>query len=396
MRVIGMISGTSCDAIEAVAAEITIEHDVVALELLGHVSEPYPAGLRRDIAASLPPSSTTMEVVCKMDTLVGQCFAELAGRLGDDWFAGKPDVVCSHGQTTFHWAQGGRALGTLQLGQAAWIAERTGATVVHDLRSRDVAAGGQGAPLASLLDVLLLGEHPPKVRAALNLGGIANVTVVGPTAVPIAFDTGPANALIDAAVLWLSDGADDHDHDGVRAARGHVDAQLLDELLDEPYYALPPPKSTGKELFHLGYLMSRLAGRPVRPDDLVATLTALTAQSVADALLGCAVSEVVVSGGGSRNPSLMAEIASRLPGVAISGVDAFGIPEASKEAVVFALLGFLTVNGYVGTVASCTGARRATILGSVLPGRQPIAHVGQGPGPRALAVRDPGQRRGFS
>src|SRR5580693_491123 len=160
MKVIGMISGTSFDAIEAVAMNLTLSGGVIDAQLLGHVSVPYEPSLRTRIADVLPPNGTTIEEVCRLDTLIGQSFADVAGELADQCFEGAADVVCSHGQTVFHWVEGGHALGTLQLGQGAWIAERTGATVVEDVRSRDIAAGGHGAPLASLLDVLLLGLHP--------------------------------------------------------------------------------------------------------------------------------------------------------------------------------------------------------------------------------------------
>lgn len=387
MYVIGMISGTSFDAIEAVALDASIEDGAVTAELLGHVSAPYQPAVRDAIAGLLPPAPTTIEEVCRLDALVGQSFAEVAAELGERCCGGAPAVVCSHGQTVFHWVEGGRARGTLQLGQGAWIAERTGATVVSDVRSRDIAAGGQGAPLTSLLDVLLLGEHPPVVRGALNLGGIANVTVVGPERDPLAFDVGPANALLDAAVRWLSAGEQDHDHDGRRAARGSVDAALLEVLLDDPYYAAPPPKSTGKERFHLAYLEDRLSGREVAPDDLVATLAALTAETVARSVADLEVVELVVSGGGTRNPVLMAELARRLPGVAISPVDAFGIPEAAKEALVFALVGLLTVHGLAATIPSCTGAAHASVLGSVIPGRQELVRAPSMAAPTSLVVR---------
>ena len=200
--------------------------------------------------------------------------------------------------------EGDRALGTLQLGQPAWIADRTGSPVVSDLRPRDIAAGGQGAPLASIFDVLLLGSGERR-RAALNLGGIANLTVVpGGSGDPaFAFDVGPANALLDAAVEYLTDGSETYDHDGRRAARGEVHEGLLRSLLAEPYYGLGPPKSTGKELFNLPYLLERLAPfGDIEADDLVATVTALTSRTVADALERYDVPEVVASGEERRTP----------------------------------------------------------------------------------------------
>src|ERR1700722_12362552 len=246
MRVIGMISGTSFDAIEAVAVELSLEGETLLVDMRGHVSAAYSPALHDAVAALLPPVATSIEEVCRLDTLIGQRFAEVAAGLAERHFGGEADVVCSHGQTVFHWVEDGRARGTLQLGQPAFIAEATGATVVSDVRSRDIAAGGHGAPLASLLDVLLLGSSPERVCGSLNLGGIANVTVVGPGRKPLACDIGPANALLDAVVNARSGGRESCDLDGARAARGMVDRELLALFLEEPYYAAPWPKSTGK------------------------------------------------------------------------------------------------------------------------------------------------------
>ena len=384
MNVIGMISGTSYDAIEAVALEFTLAERSVHARLLGHVSVPYSEDLRSRVAKLLPPQVTTIDEVCRLDTLIGQSFAEVAASLSRDCFAGDVDVVCSHGQTVFHWVKDGHALGTLQIGQGTWIAEATGATVVTDVRSRDVAAGGHGAPLASLMDVLLLGKSPPNVRGALNLGGISNITVGGPEREPIAFDIGPANALMDAAVTWLSHGVETFDGDGASAARGEVDDELLARFLGDPYYAAPAPKSTGKELFHLDYLKSHLTQRALARDDLLATLCELTARTVADAVQDHGVDELFASGGGTRNPTLMEALRRCLPGVAISLIDDFGVPEAAKEATLFALIGFLSVLGLEGSIASCTGARHAAVLGAIIPGRQMVTSLNSNQSPTHL------------
>ena len=383
-----MISGTSFDAIEAVAMNLSLKDRVVSAQLLGHYSVPYSPELRRRIALVLPENSTTIEEVCRLDTLIGQSFAEVASDLATEYFKGKADVVCSHGQTVFHWVDGGHALGTLQLGQGAWIAERTGATVVEDVRSRDVAAGGHGAPLASLIDVLLLGVHPSSVRGSLNLGGISNITVVGPSKEPIAFDIGSSNALMDAAVTWITDGAEVFDRDGERAARGSVDLTLLNELLEDPYYAAPAPKSTGKEYFHFEYLRDALGTREIAPDDLLATLCELTVETVARAVEEYGVTELFVAGGGTRNPVLMAGLRRRLSGMAISLIDEFGVPEDAKEACLFALIGFLSVHGLAGTVPSATGARRASVLGAIIPGRQPMASTSSDEAPTSIVFHD--------
>ena len=238
--------------------------------------------------------------------------------------------------------------------------------MVAELRPRDVAAGGQGAPLVSAIDVLLLADRPGPA-AALNLGGVANVTVVAPGRDPVAFDTGPANALLDAAVLDRTGAT--HDVDGALAARGHVHEPLLARLLAEPYYALPPPRTTGRELFHLPYLQAACAGLGrIDTPDLLATLTALTARTVAEALHPYGVAEVFASGGGTRNPTLMAALGEVLAPAALRSSDELGIPVDAKEAYAFAVLGFLTVHGLPGTVPACTGARGPRILGSLTPG----------------------------
>ncbi|MBG6105532.1 anhydro-N-acetylmuramic acid kinase [Micromonospora vinacea] len=390
MRVIGLMSGTSYDGIEAAAAEFELSGDTLRMRPLGRLSHPYSDELRTQIAAALPPAATTTEAICVLDTGIGQAFAEAGVRALAHLCDGTADLVVSHGQTMHHWVEGGTVRGTLQLGQPAWIAEATGLPVVADLRSRDVAAGGQGAPLVALFDALLLGGLPG-VPAALNLGGIANITVVAPDADPLAFDTGPANALLDAAARHFSGGTEEYDRDGRGAAAGQVNPDLLRRLLDEPYYRLSSPKSTGKELFHRPYLLAALADAPTPdPQDVLATLTRLTAVTVADACRDHGVTRLVVSGGGAHNPTLMRMIADELPGVELSSSDDLGIASDAKEALAFALLGYLTVHGLPGTLPSGTGARHASVLGSITPGRQPLrlpAPVGTAPD-RLLIVAD--------
>ncbi|WP_344009708.1 anhydro-N-acetylmuramic acid kinase [Streptomyces thermospinosisporus] len=379
MRVVGLMSGTSHDAVDAAAADLALDGDSLLLRPLGMVSEPYPEELRSALAGALPPAATTLGEVCRLDTRIGQVFAELAVRADRELCDGRAELVVSHGQTVFHWVEQGRVHGTLQIGSPAWIAEATGCPVVSDLRSRDVAAGGQGAPLVSIVDVLWL-RGRPGVSAALNLGGIANLTVAGAAGDPVAFDTGPANALADAAVHALTEGRMDYDEDGLLAARGRVDETLLRRLLDEPYYAEPPPKTTGKELFHWPYLRDALSAcGPLPLEDVVATVTRLTARTVADAVRSAGAGEVAASGGGTRNPTLMAMLRTELGGIPLRTSDELGLPSAAKEAYAFAVLGFLTVHGLNGTIPACTGARRPSILGSVTPGRRGL------PRPRAAA-----------
>lgn len=368
MRIIGMMSGTSYDAIDAVAVDITMGPDGLELTLLGSVSDSYPEALKAELAAQMPPAATSMEQVCRLDTNIGQAFARLAVRANRELCDGRADLIASHGQTVFHWVEDGTVHGTLQIGEPAWIAEATGCTVVSNFRARDIAAGGQGAPLVGLFDSLWLGGLPG-TPVALNLGGIANITVAtGQTA---AFDTGPANALIDAAVVSISDGKQHYDHDGVLGARGTVSVDLLDQLLAEPYYSLPAPKSTGKELFHLPYLkaaMSASGTEGLAGQDVIATLVSLTARTVADAVRAAGGTSVIASGGGTLNPTLMGVLKQELGDVDLLTSDQLGLPSEMKEACAFAVLGYLTLHNLTGSAPSCTGARHVSILGTITPG----------------------------
>ncbi|AQT76058.1 anhydro-N-acetylmuramic acid kinase [Streptomyces sp. fd1-xmd] len=394
MRVIGLMSGTSYDAVDAAACDLAHrpgEDGVLHLTPLGMVSEPYPESLRAELAAALPPARTTLADVCRLDTRIGQAFGRLAVRADRELCRGKAELVASHGQTVYHWAADGQVHGTLQLGEPAWIAEASGRPVVSDFRPRDVAAGGQGAPLVSLIDLMLL-RGRPGVPAALNIGGIANVTVVPGHADPVAFDTGPGNALIDAAVRQLTGGRLAYDEDGALAAAGRVHEGLLRRMLTEPYYRLPAPRTTGKELFHEGYLQARIAEfGQIAPQDLLATLTRLTARTVADALRPLGATEVFASGGGVRNPTLTAMLRAELAQTPLRTSEELGLPAAAKEAYAFAVLGYLTLHGLPGNAPGCTGAAGPRILGSITPGRRPLRLPAPPPGaPRSLSVRADG------
>ncbi|WP_371320703.1 anhydro-N-acetylmuramic acid kinase [Saccharothrix yanglingensis] len=361
MRVIGLISGTSMDAVDVAVADLSLDGPTVLLTPVEHAEHPFPAELR------VPPTSAAE--LCELDTRLGQLFADAASRY-------EGDLVSSLGQTVHHRVEDGRCLGTLQLGQPAWIAEVTGLPVVSDLRVRDVAAGGHGAPLASTLDALWLADLAADGPAtALNIGGIANVTKVSPAGV-IAYDTGPGNALMDAAMVVLSGGLRDRDVDGEYARRGRVRADLLDRLLADPYYARPAPKSTGKEHFDRAYLDRATEGLTMPAEDLLATLTELTARTVAAGCEGV----VVGSGGGMRNPVLVESLRRH---VDLRASDEFGLPSDAKEAYLAALLGFLGWHGLPANVPSATGAAGPRPLGSFTPGRHPLRL----PEPAITAVR---------
>ncbi|GAA2127000.1 anhydro-N-acetylmuramic acid kinase [Streptomyces synnematoformans] len=387
LTVVGLLSGTSYDAVDAAVCDLRLAGDELLLHPRGLHSAAFPDELRRAVAACLPPAQTTVAEVCRLDTELGRFFGRVAAEAVDAAAGGRADLVVSHGQTVYHWVEGRRPRGTLQLGNPAWIAEASGLPVVSDVRVRDIARGGQGAPLASTLDALLLLADEPggaggaggaPRRGALNLGGIANITVRGRSGEVVAYDLGPANALIDAAVADGTDGAETMDTDGARARRGTVDRELLRRLLDEPYYALAAPKSTGKELFHGGYLRERVAahaaatGRRPGLDDLVATVTELTARLAAAACREHGVGELVVSGGGVRNPALTARLAELCAPARVSRIEDHGLSSQGKEGYLFALLGFLTVCGLPASVPSATGAHEPALLGSITPGARPL------------------------
>lgn len=399
MKIVGLMSGTSYDGVDVAAAEFSRDGDTLRLRPLGTASLDYDDGLRAEIGALLPPGGTTIEAVCRLDNRLGEVFAEAAA-VGVELAGGRVDAVVSPGQTVFHWIEAGRARGTLQLGAPARVAARVGVPVLSDLRSADIAAGGQGAPLVPAFDALLLDPGGPDgggdeqrrsgpavgPRAALNLGGIANLTVVAPGAPVLGYDVGPANALLDAAARRFL--GRPCDLDGARAAAGRVHPGLLELLLAEPYYAAPPPKSTGKELFHAGYLDGMLAalGAPVAADDVLATLTELTARAVAAECDRFGVTEVVAAGGGVRNPTLWGRLAALGDGRwRLRTTDELGVPAQAKEAYAFALLGWLSWHGLPGAIPSVTGARRAAVLGSWTPAGPAHGVVPPTP-PRRLVV----------
>ncbi|MGG7463543.1 anhydro-N-acetylmuramic acid kinase [Plantibacter sp. YIM 135347] len=372
MRVLGMISGTSHDGIDAAI----VDFDLIDGRLTGTVeftdSTPYPDELRSRLVAALPPAPTTFAEVCELDTLIGQAFA---GAAADAIAAaGDVDLVVTHGQTVFHWVDGGHALGTLQIGQPAWIAERTGAPVLSDVRIRDITAGGHGAPLISYMDELLLADVEG-TPAALNLGGISNITIVSPDRGLSAYDIGPANALIDSVIVSTGANSLGYDEDGRIAASGTIDDTLLAVLLADPYYAIQAPKSTGKEHFHGSYIDDAIAeaGTAPEPADLIATLTELTVRTVAADVAAAGVTTLVVSGGGCRNPVLLGGLRAALPEVDVVLSDSFGAPADDKEAIAFALIGWCSAHGLAGTTIAGTGAREPRILGTFTPGAGPLS-----------------------
>ena len=384
-----MASGTSADALDVAVVDLGLDGSSVTMEIVATGAEPWPNGLRQAVLDVLPPAATTAGAICQLDQWIGVAVAEAVERVVTS-LDRPPHLVVSPGQTIFHDVRDGRCFGTLQLGQPSWIAERTGLPVISDLRSRDVAAGGQGAPLVSTLDGMWLGG-PGGPRAALDLGGIANVSVVVAEGDPVvAWDTGPGNCLLDVAAALVTDGRQSRDDDGRLAELGTVRIDLLTLLLAHPHFSQLPPVSTGREAFSAGYLDDVLDQVPdVEGPDLLATLTELTAVTVAQALRPYPLSEVVVSGGGVHNPALMAALRRRMGHLPLVVSDERGIPADGKEVVMWALLGFLTWHGVAGST-SATGATEPRILGRITPGaealRMPPAATAYHRVPRRLLV----------
>lgn len=375
MRVIGLMSGTSMDGVDAALIEINGDVGDVQWALLRFRTEAFGAEERARIHEAITAGSAP--ALCRLHADLGEWFARAALAVCAD--AGlEPrdvDLIGSHGQTVWHDPPGAERGATLQLGDPATIAERTGIPVVSDFRTRDIAAGGQGAPLVPWADLHLYAAD--RQRALLNIGGMANVTRVpakGMDEPLLAFDTGPGNALIDGAVELATAGDQRYDQDARMAREGVVDEALLAELLAHPFFSRQPPKSTGREVFGRPYVEAIVARRPPRSHadwcSLVATLTAFTATTIADALdrwvLPHGVAELVVTGGGARNPQVIELLRARLPVPVHTGEDV-GIDSDAKEAIAFAALAWAHARGLPGNVPAATGAAGPRILGSYTP-----------------------------
>ena len=368
MLAIGLMSGTSLDGVDAALVRISPRGESYDAELVHFETHPYPPELRAELLAALPPNRGSIAEVAHLDRVLGEIYGQMARSVAR---AQNVDYVASHGQTMFH---DGPARETVQLGDAFAIREAVGATVCYDFRTADCAAGGQGAPLVARVDALLLSSDTED-RVALNLGGIANITLLRAGASPdeaMAFDTGPANMLLDAFVSERTAGTQTFDDYGALAASGVVQQRLLDAMLADPYFALAPPKTSGRERFGAQFLAThRDALARLSLEDGAATLTELTAASVADAIAkaGLSGARVIVSGGGAHNRALLARIAARLEGACVESSDAMGIPADAKEAIAFTVLGYETLRERAANVPAATGATRPVVLGAIAPYR---------------------------
>jgi anhydro-N-acetylmuramic acid kinase len=361
---IGLISGTSADGIDA--ALVRFEQD--RPRLVAALTHPWPDDLRsRILAVAQDETRLDLDAYGRLDVAIGACFADAASRLLDasGTSAAHVRAIGSHGQTLRHRPHGEHPF-TLQVGDPSVIAERCRIDVVADFRRADVAAGGQGAPLLPAVHAMLLGS-PGRTRVVLNLGGIANITVLGADGRVFGFDTGPANGLMDA---WcLRHRGEAFDRDGAFAREGTVDGDLLAALLADPYFALPPPKSTGREHFHLAWLDRHAQAARLRPADVQATLLELSARSVADAIERHAPDavDVLACGGGVHNGALMARLAALLAPRAVRSTAGEGVDPDYLEATAFAWLARQRLLGRPGNLPAVTGARGPRVLGAIYP-----------------------------
>ena len=389
--VVGLMSGTSADGIDAVLVKIAGDGEESEISLAAYDTLRYSPGVRSRILSCQGARGGANRETTLLDAYLGELFAHAVIHICKK--AGvapeSVDIVGCHGQTLYHHPipekmPGFDVTGTLQVGDPAIIAERTGITVVSDFRSRDMAAGGQGAPLAPYLDYALY-HHRSRARIVLNIGGISNLTAIpagAPLSAVTAFDTGPGNCLIDLAVAQFTKGKATYDVDGAMARSGHVDGDLLHSLLENPFLKRQPPKSADKGEFGAELLSSILSrGASLTPSDVVATLTAFTYRSVAAAVLEFLLQkeryeELIVSGGGSLNPVIMEGLQTALPKLMITRADEYGIPSKAKEAVLIAFLANETIMGRPGNVPSATGARQAVVLGAITPGLRAFEEEG--------------------
>lgn len=368
MRVCALQSGTSADGIDVLVADAEADGDLLAVTPVVWRTVPWEVGLRRDIIDAAHGTALDAAAWCALDTRLGEAFADAVAGFGD------LDLVVSHGQTLYHWADGGRIRGTMQLGEPSLIAEVAGCPVISHVRHADIAAGGEGAPLMAVLDRLWLGADAAdggRPIATANIGGIANVQVVHPDGTVRAWDTGPGNALIDALVERTTAGAEGYDRNGALAAGGAVHGELLGLLQNHPYFSRPAPKTTGRHEFSLALVdevIVRLDG-PVPSDaDLAATLVELTAWSLGTALVESGAAEAVLSGGGVHNPVLMRRLAFWAQGVTVASSAERGIDPDSRENLMFAVLGVLSWHGI--PISLTTPSSR--VAGRITPGPAPL------------------------
>lgn len=377
MRIAGIMSGTSLDGIDVAIVDIRGGGWSKRVTPVAFYSTPYSEAVRQDLLA-VSNAGTCTGTIARLNFLLGELFASAVKRTcrRSNTPIASVDLIGCHGQTIFHEGEairfrGHRVASTLQIGEAAILAERTGIPVVSDFRPRDIAAGGRGAPLVPYVDYMLF-RHPKRGRIALNIGGIANITAIPPGAAPddvIAFDTGPGNMVIDALTARYTHGRRNFDRNGRIAGRAVANRGLLGQLLRAAYYRKKPPKSAGREQYGPEFVEKMIAAGPNLPS-LIATATTLTAATIAQGIrrfvqTAMPVADLIVSGGGVHNPVIMAHLAALLPELSLSRSSDFGVDPDAKEAIAFAILAYETWNGSPANLPSATGAAHPVVLGKV-------------------------------
>lgn len=379
--VVGLMSGTSLDGIDAALVHITeSDHQNINVKLIHFSTLPYSESMRDRILELCEPNRARIENISITNMLLGELFAEAAKKVVSEagWVMKDVDLISSHGQTIFHQpesqvVEGHAITSTLQIADISVIAERTGVMTVGDFRTRDMAVGGQGAPLVPYADDLLF-RTKLNGRILANIGGIANITVLPPSGSKeqvLAYDTGPGNMLIDAFTTWMTNGKQTFDQGGEIAAKGKVDQKWLEELLDHTYYRLPIPKSTGRELFGMDYAKALWHSKDdLAPEDKIATITELTVKTIAEEckrfIDSYRIKEIFISGGGWYNQTLRTRLRENVPPyIKLGSTDELGIPADAKEAIVFALLGYQCINRRPNNLPSATGARSSVIMGKI-------------------------------
>ncbi|MEK7487114.1 MAG: anhydro-N-acetylmuramic acid kinase, partial [Planctomycetota bacterium] len=355
---IGLMSGTSCDGIDVALCRISGSGTNTSIQILKEETFPYESTLRQRLM-DVFEGKGNVETICRLNFDLGEAFASATLELlrQENVASESVDFIGSHGQTIFH----APPHSTLQIGEPDVICERTGILTVADFRTRDIAAGGQGAPLIAYVDYLLF-QSPGKIRALQNLGGIGNVTLIDPDpAKVIAFDTGPANLLIDWVVSQMTKGLQSYDEGGILASQGMLHSELLKRLMSHPYFEKKIPKTTGREMFHGDYLKNILKDFPgLEWKNILTTVTHFTAESMRDQyqrFLPPLLNEIILSGGGVHNPFLRRLIEQCFPKIKITTLEVLGYSSDGKEAMAFALLANETICGNPNNLPSVTGAR---------------------------------------
>jgi anhydro-N-acetylmuramic acid kinase len=373
--VVGLMSGTSLDGVDAAVVRINGWGINTKIEILGYILVPYEADLRQQILDCCSPETSRVDLICNLNVRLGEIFADVAKMAASESGVSWEDVdfISSHGQTIYHMPE---QEATLQIGELAVIAQRTNKVVVGDFRPHDLAVGGQGAPLIPYVDYLLF-RDAHRGRVLLNIGGISNLSVIAANArreEVFAFDIGPGNMIIDAFVRFGTNDAETFDDNGKYARSGKVDEDWLRSLLQHPYYHMQIPKTTGREMFGSQYariLWQEAENRKLSFEDRVATITALTSAAIHHAISTYVqpkveVKELIVGGGGERNSVIMESLQSRLPNMKVVSSGAFGISSDAKEAVAFAILGNEAIHRIPNQLPSATGARQPVVMGKVV------------------------------